>query len=137
MRVLLDTNVILDVALERQPFFAPAAQILQASDFDRIYLFITASMATDIYYILRKSKGRKSTIEFLVDLLKLVDVCQVDRSILLDALDSGFLDFEDAVQNAAAIDSQIEIIVTRNKADYRISPLMVLTPEEFAAAHLA
>ncbi len=79
MRVLLDTNVILDIALERQPFYAAAAKILQASD---------------------------------------------------------FLDFEDAVQNAAAIDCRIDAIITRNKADYRTSPLTVLAPEEFAAAHL-
>ena len=69
--------------------------------------------------------------------LMLVDVCQVDRNILSEALDSDFVDFEDAVQNAAAIESQIEIIVTRNKADYVTSPLTVLTPEEFVAAHLA
>ena len=101
------------------------------------HLFITASAATDVYYILRKSDGRNTALAFLADLLKVIDVCRVDKSILLEALASGFLDFEDAVQNAAAIDSQIEIIVTRNKADYATSPLTVLTPEEFVAAHLA
>jgi predicted nucleic acid-binding protein len=137
MRVLLDTNVILDIALERRPSYAAANRIVRASDFDRMHLFVTASMATDIHYILRKSKGREYTLAFLSDLLSLVDVCQVDKSILLDALDSSFVDFEDAVQNAAAIDSQLEIIVTRNKTDYRTSPLAVLSPEEFVAAHLA
>ena len=59
MRILLDTNVVLDVAFERQPFYAAASRILDASDFDRIHLFITASMATDVYYVLRKAKGRE------------------------------------------------------------------------------
>ena len=136
MRALLDTNVVLDVALERRPFHATANRIIRASDFDRIHLFITASMATDVYYILRKSKGKELTLAFLSDLLESVDVCQVDRDVLLDALASGFNDFEDAVQNAAAVESEIEIIVTRNKSDYRNSPLVVISPEEFVAAHL-
>ena len=123
--------------IEREPFDAVAVRILEASDFDRIHLFITASAATDVYYILRKSKGREFALGFLADLLDSVDVCQIDEAVLLAALDSDFPDFEDAVQNAAAIDSQIEIIVTRNKADYQTSPLTVLTPDEFAAAHLA
>jgi predicted nucleic acid-binding protein len=137
MRVLLDTNVILDVALEREPFYATATRIVEASDFDRMHLFITASMVTDVYYILRKSKGRERTLAFLNELLELVDVCRVDKRVLVRAMDSGFVDFEDAVQNAAAIESQMDTIVTRNKADYQTSPLTVLSPEEFAAAHLA
>jgi predicted nucleic acid-binding protein len=137
MRILLDTNVVLDVALEREPFDAAAVPIINASDFDRIHLFITASMATDVYYLVSKSKGREAAFEFLADLPSLVDVCQVDRNVLAKALDSDFLDFEDAVQNAAAVDSQVEFIVTRNKQDYVASPLTVLTPEEFVAAHLA
>jgi|WetSurMetagenome_2_1015567.scaffolds.fasta_scaffold461162_2 predicted nucleic acid-binding protein len=137
MRVLLDTNVVLDVALERTPFCGAAAQILEASDFDRMHLFVTASMVTDIYYILRKFKGREHAFAFLTDLLTLVDVCQVDKSVLLKAMDSGFLDFEDAVQNAAAIESQIEAIVTRNKVDYQNSPLTVLAPDGFVAVYLA
>lgn len=136
MRVLLDTNVVLDIALKRQPFNENAVRILNASDFDRMHVFITASMATDVYYLVRKSKGREAASEFLADLLDLVDVCHVDRKTLSEALNSGFLDFEDAVQNAAAIESQIDIIVTRNKTDYRTSPLTVLTPDEFVAAHL-
>ena len=68
--------------------------------------------------------------------MKVVDVCLVDKDILLAALGSGFVDFEDAVQNAAAIEANIEIIVTRNTTDYRTSLLTVLTPEEFVAAHL-
>jgi predicted nucleic acid-binding protein len=137
MRVLLDTNVILDVAQERTPFNASATRILRASDFERTHLFVTASSATDIYYILRKSAGRETAFVFLMDLFKVVDVCPVDKNILLEALASNFPDFEDAVQNAAAIETRVEIIVTRNKADYATSSLTVLTPDEFASAHLA
>ncbi len=76
-------------------------------------------------------------MRFIGRLLECVDACNVDEKILMAALASGFVDFEDAVQNAAAVESGIDIIVTRNTADYRTSPLTVLTPEEFVAAHLA
>ena len=59
MNILLDTNVILDVALDRQPFYEASSTLLRASDFDQTHLFITGSSATDIYYVLRKDKGRE------------------------------------------------------------------------------
>ncbi len=136
MRILLDTNVVLNIALKRLPHYTAAARIIEASDFNRTHEFITASMATDIYYILRKLKGREFAITFLTDLISMVDVRQVDKRILLDALASQIVDFEDAVQNAAAVSGRIEIIVTRNKADFGNSTLIVMTPEEFVAAHL-
>jgi predicted nucleic acid-binding protein len=137
VRILLDTNVILDVALARQPFCQAAEKILDASDFRRIHLFITASSATDLYYVLRKEKGRDIGLKFLRRLLESVDACSVHEVTLVAALASDFFDFEDAVQNAAAIESRIETIVTRDKAGYRTSPLVVLSPDEFVAAHLA
>jgi len=136
VKILLDTNVVLDIALDRQPFYEAAARILDASDFNRIHLFITASSATDLYYVLRKEKGRDIGLRFIRRLLECVDACHVDKPILAAALDSGFLDFEDAVQNAAAVNNQIEIIVTRNKADYQSSPLHVMDPDEFASVYL-
>jgi predicted nucleic acid-binding protein len=69
--------------------------------------------------------------------LESVDACSVHEVTLIAALASDFVDFEDAVQNAAAIESRIETIVTRDKAGYRTSPLVVLSPDEFVAAHLA
>jgi hypothetical protein len=125
------------VALKRDPFYHAAATVLKASDFQNIHLFITASSATDLYYVLRKEKGHDIGRRFLLNLLECVDACNVDKPILMAALASGFSDFEDAVQNAAAINGDIDIIVTRNKADYTRSSLTVLTPDEFVAAHLA
>jgi predicted nucleic acid-binding protein len=77
VRILLDTNVILDVALARQPFCQAAEMILDASDFRRIHLFITASSATDLYYVLRKEKGRDIGLRFIRRLLEGVDACGV------------------------------------------------------------
>jgi predicted nucleic acid-binding protein len=137
VRILLDTNVVLDIALRRPPFYQASARILDASDFDRFHLFITASSATDLYYVLRKEKGRDAGLRFIERLLNSVDACNVDEKVLVAALNAGFIDFEDAVQNAAAMANGIEMIVTRNKPDFAASPLPVLTPEEFVALHLA
>ena len=101
MKVLLDTNVTPDVALERSPFSAAASRIFNACRINQIQLFVTASMATDILYLVRKRKSREAAFEYLADLLGLVNVCHVDKGILLTALASGFRDFEDAVQFAA------------------------------------
>jgi predicted nucleic acid-binding protein len=136
VKILLDTNVVLDVALARQPFYQAAIRILDASDFDRIHLFITASSATDLYYVLRKEKGREVGLRFIRRLLECVDACSIDERILIAALGSDFIDFEDAVQNAAAIEANVEIIVTRNKTDYAGSALTVLLPDEFVAKYL-
>jgi predicted nucleic acid-binding protein len=136
MRILLDTNVVLDIALDRIPFSVAASRILEASDFDRVHLFITGSIATDIYYVLRKEEGRETALAFLGDLMKAVDVCAVDKNVLLQALASMFPDFEDAVQNYAAIETSLDIIVTRNPKDFSTSSLMVVLPEEFVKAHI-
>ena len=136
MRILLDTNVVLDVALAREPFCRAADAILDASDFRRIHLFITASSATDLYYVLRKEKGHDVGLRFIRRLLESVDACGVDENTLSAAMNSDFRDFEDAVQNAAAVDAGIDVIVTRNQSDFRTSPLTVMSPEEFVAAHL-
>jgi predicted nucleic acid-binding protein len=137
VKVLLDTNVILDVALEREPFHAAAARILETSDFSRFHLFISASMATDVFYVIRKEKGKEVALASLKDLLDAVDVCEVDKNILLLALQSGFGDFEDAVQFFAAVNSEVECIVTRNKKDYEDSSLKVFEPGEFVDKYLS
>jgi predicted nucleic acid-binding protein len=137
MKVLLDTNIILDIALERQPFEVSAAKILEASDFNQFHLFITASMATDIFYLARKARGRDAAIAFLKDLLDLVDVCAVDKTIILEALQSGFPDFEDAVQNSAAQKAKIDVIVTRNKDDFAKSQITIYHPDQFVLLHLS
>jgi predicted nucleic acid-binding protein len=136
VKILLDTNIILDIALERQPFFQPAAKILETSDFDRFHLYISASMATDVFYVIRKEKGESVGLAFLKDLLDAVDVCRVDKGILLLALESDFSDFEDAVQHFAAVNAELEVIITRNKKDYSASSLKIMDPEEFVGTYL-
>lgn len=136
MKILLDTNVVLDIALNRKPFCEPATKVLDASDFRETHLFITGSIATDLYFVIRKEKGHETAMRFLRGLLRCVDVCAVDKTVLLAAMDSDFRDFEDAVQNSAAVAGDIEVILTRNRPDFRASPLRIMEPEELLNQHL-
>jgi predicted nucleic acid-binding protein len=129
-RLLLDTNIILDIALKREPHFELSSKIFELIDKKRIIGYITASTVTDIYYISRKEKGNEIAIEFISNLIEIVDVIGVDKSTIVKALKSNLKDFEDAVQVSAAENYEIEIIVTRNKSDFLNSGLEILTPKE-------
>lgn len=129
-RLLLDTNIILDIALKREPRFELSSKIFDLIDKKRIVGYITATTVTDIYYISKKEKGNEIAIEFISNLIEIVDVIGVDKSIIVKALKSNLKDFEDAVQVSAAEYYEIEIIVTRNKFDFLNSGLEILTPKE-------
>ena len=117
-RLLLDTNIILDIALKREPHFEHSSKIFELIDKKRIIGYITASTVTDIYYISRREKGNEIAIEFISNLIEIIDVIGVDKSTIVKALKSNLKDFEDAVQVSAAENYEIEIIVTRNKSDF-------------------
>ena len=129
-RLLLDTNIILDIALKRSPHFEFSSRIFELIDKKRIISYITASTVTDIYYISRKEKGKEIAIEFISNLIEVVDVLGVDKNIIVKAIKSNLKDFEDAVQVSAAEYNEIQIIVTRNKSDFLDSGLEILTPKE-------
>jgi predicted nucleic acid-binding protein len=129
-QVLIDTNVILDIALQREPFFEVANQIFDKIDEDEIKGFVTASSVTDIYYVSRKASGQKKTIAFIRELIDILEVLSVTKETIIDALDTDFKDFEDAVQYCVADMNCIDIIVTRNKSDFKLSAIEVCTPDE-------
>lgn len=132
-RVLLDTNVILDIALMREPHYALAVAIFNCIDSQSIEANMTASSVTDIYFIAKKEKGHVNAIGFVRGLIQVVHVLGVDKGIIEMALDSEMIDFEDAVQASAAALNGISIVITRNKDDFAKSRLEVHTPEEFLA----
>jgi predicted nucleic acid-binding protein len=129
-RILLDTNIILDIALKREPHFELSSKIFELFDKKHITGYITATTVTDIYYIARKEKGNEIALEFISNLIEIIDVIGVDKGIIVKALKSNLKDFEDAVQASAAEYYEVEIIVTRNKSDFLNSGLEILTPKE-------
>lgn len=131
-RVLIDTDVILDFLFERQPFSDDASEILSLCEFAVIEGFVTAAMLSNIYYLLRKTAKHETVIESLKKLMTILNVLTTDKPTVLEALDSGFKDFEDALQNfSAQNNATIKIILTRNIKDYKTSRLSIMTPEMY------
>lgn len=131
MQILIDTNVVLDVLLNRTPYSANAEQILRISDSD-VQKFISASSVTDIFYIARKElKDKTLAIKLIKRLLKIIHVANVSEQEIILALDSNWSDFEDSVQNSVAQSHNFDMIITRNKKDFSKSNIQIETPSEF------
>ena len=131
-KLLIDTDVILDFFFDRQPFADNAARILSLCESKSIEGFITPVICCNLYYLLRQTAKHERVIEKLGQLLNIVYVLSMDRDIVLQALSSGFNDFEDALQHFAALQSRkIDVILTRNVKDFAKSKLGVMTPEGY------
>jgi len=130
MKILVDANVILDVLLERQPFYVSGVQILGLSK-GGIELFISASSVTDIYYIIHRiRKSKEIAISLLKGLLTSVDIAAVTGNEIHQAIDLDWSDFEDAVQYATGKNIEVDYIVTRNISDFDSASLPVVTPDK-------
>lgn len=135
MRVLFDTNVLLDVLLEREPHVQVASKLIALVDNRRIEGSICATAATTLYYVGAKDLGRKRAHDHVRTLLSLFEVAPVDRNVLQRALDDdGFNDYEDAVAHAAAHAAGVGAIVTRNGGDFAKATIPVFDPHELLAA---
>lgn len=133
IKVLIDTNIILDIGLRREDFFEDASKIFEKIDEQLIEGYITANSFTDIYYIVCKQKGDKKARSFLKDLYQVIDILGVDRDIILEALISEMKDFEDAIQSLTAWHNEIDLIITRNTKDFKRSKLKTMNPKDFLA----
>lgn len=134
MKVLFDTNVVLDVLLEREPYIDVAAKLFALIDNGRLEGSICATTATTIYYIAARSFGRRRAHTQVHELLGLFDVAAVDRDVLDRALDLEFADFEDAMTHEAARASGMSAIVTRDGGGFVNASLPVFEPQELLAA---
>jgi predicted nucleic acid-binding protein len=131
-KVLLDTNVILDFLLRREPNYEYAQDIIKEIVNGNVRGYITASMATDIFYLLQKTSGKTFALNSLDDLLVIVDVLTVYRDDVYSALYSGWNDFEDALQAHVAARSGMDAIVTRNTNDYKKAEnIDIVLPNDF------
>jgi predicted nucleic acid-binding protein len=130
--VLIDTDVILDFFFDREPFSEYATQVFSLCESKQINGYVTPVICSNTYYLLRLTAKHEKVIEKLSQLMTILDILSMDREIVIQALSSGFKDFEDALQNFSAIKSGfIDIILTRNLKDYSKSSIGVLTPETY------
>jgi predicted nucleic acid-binding protein len=131
MQILIDTNVLLDFLLEREPFLQDTAKLFEAIDSGQIIGFITATTLTDIFYIARKhTRSLELAREAVSSILETMTICPVNRNVLEAAFASGLTDFEDAVQIYSAIAQNLEAIVTRDAKGFVSSSIPVYAVQE-------
>jgi len=127
VKALFDTNVVLDVLLDRQPFADDAAWLMSRVEHSEISGFLCATTVTTIHYLITKSLGHRRAMEHISLLLSLFEVAPVNRIVIENALKRGFSDYEDAVIVEAACHAGVEYIITRN-TPVKKSPIPVYTP---------
>lgn len=132
MNILIDTNVILDVLLERKPYYENAARINLLCEKGYVNGYISASAITDIFYIAKKElKNKDTVIELLKDILKTAHIASVTENDINGALNLSWDDFEDSVQYVIGESISAKYIVTRNTKDFVNSRIKVVSPDEF------
>jgi len=130
--VLIDSDVILDFFFDREPFADYASEIFTLCENNTIKGFTTPVIISNVYYLLSKIAKHEVVIEKLKQLLSIIDIAEINKEIIIEALNSKFKDFEDALQNYAAENSNsVKIILTRNIKDYQKSKLAVFSPEMY------
>lgn len=132
MKILIDTNVLIDYIAEREPYFQDSRRILLACSENKISGCIAAHSINNIFYILRKSIPETERREILKKLCIITTVIGVDKKKLINALDNAeFSDMEDCLQTECAAYFSADYIVTRNIKDFEKSSVVPILPSDF------
>jgi predicted nucleic acid-binding protein len=131
-RILIDTDVILDLFFDREPYSENAAKVLSLCEKKDIIGFVTPVIISNVYYLLSQKAKQEKVIQKLKLLMSILEVLVIDKNAIIVALNSEFKDFEDALQNySAELNGEIDIIITRNTKDYKKSQIGIMNPENF------
>lgn len=130
MRVLIDTNVILDVWLAREPFLRDSAQLLSAAETGAITAIICPTTITTLHYLVKRTRGDAKARSLIDSLLQICEVGALQKQDIAVALKSKMKDFEDAVIEAVALESDADLIATRNLADFKRSRVPAREPQK-------
>lgn len=131
MRLFLDTNVMLDLLGERDPFYVSAAKIATLADKRSLQIVVSALSYATISYFLSKYDGMEKTKDKLRKFKVISEICELDEVIIEKGQNSDFSDFEDSLQYFSALRTECDIIVTRNGKDFKKSEIPVMSPDEF------
>lgn len=132
-KILVDTNIVLDLLAKRKSFFLEAQELFTLSDKKQVRLFVSSLTFANTYYVLSQSLKIENSRKILRKFKVLVDVLPMDDKIIDLSLDSEFNDFEDAIQYYTAIENDLDLIITRNLKDYKQSTIPVLTAKDYLA----
>jgi hypothetical protein len=133
LRVLVDLNIVLDVLQRREPFYAMSARVLASAETGRIEGWIAAHSITTLFHLYAKTQSAEQARVKLGELLSILSVAAVDQTVIEQALNLPYRDFEDAVQMMAAVRIGAQYLVTRNVSDYKGGPIPALEPAELLA----
>lgn len=128
MNILFDTNIILDVLLERGDFLQESVALVNHVELAEINGFLSASSIATIYYIAQKTFNRKKAETEIELLTEIFDIAPVNKTVIVDALKLGFKDFEDAIIHESAKCINADCIVTRNVKDFKKAKISVYSP---------
>jgi predicted nucleic acid-binding protein len=131
MTAFLDANVVLDILLERQPWYTEAALIFSLSEKNLVSSFVSASSITDIFYLAQKEHGKQTARNSIKRLLQVFNPATVTGTNIRQALELEWNDFEDSLQFIVGESLAADFIVTRNVKDFTSSVIPVVTPAQF------
>lgn len=129
-KVLVDSDIILDLLLARPPYFPAATRLFTAFQEGQIEGHVSSLAFSNLFYLLRKQSSGPDAVALLRKLRLIIRVAPVDERVIDLALAADFTDFEDAIQYFAAVEQGLDAIVTRNRRDYRSAKIPILNAEE-------
>lgn len=132
MRVIIDTNIVIDALTSRKPWNECAEEIFMIAANHIVDIYITASCATDIYYLVRKYlHSTEQAKQVMKRLYSLIGILPVTGDECVDALMSSVIDYEDAVVERTAVKAGVDYIITRNVKDYQQGSIRAILPDDF------
>lgn len=130
-KVFIDTDVVLDLFIDREPHHSIALHFFSLLQTRRIQGFISPVGIANAYYILSKIRNRSYALEKMRSLRKLVDVASINETMIDASLEKPHIDFEDSIQYRCALSHEIKSLITRNVSNYPKDKLNVLLPDEY------
>jgi len=131
MRLLLDTNILIDYFGERREYYPDAVKLRMAANFGDVELWATANSFTDVFYILRKDHASKSVQDLFLANKNLIKICSVTSDDIFDSADEKWLDYEDCLIHTCAKKIKADYIITRDIDGFMQSAVSCVSPMEF------
>jgi predicted nucleic acid-binding protein len=130
MKVLIDTNIVLDLLLDRSPHSEYAAKLFALVETGEVTGYVCATAVTTVHYLACKDSGKRKAKSHLSKLLSLVEIAPVGRAVLESAMKSKISDYEDAVVCEAALLVDADAVITRDRKHFKNAPLPVYSSQE-------
>ena len=132
MKILVDTNIFLDIFLYREELFQESLSVIIQAINKRDKLYISSASIKDVYYFVNKyTHSRQTSLKAVLKLLEIAKIEEINRNNIIEALSSNINDFEDAIIDSVASRVKTDFILTRNKKDFINANNKVLSPEEY------